>query len=149
MGDTSGKYKGGSYPNHPSMRYELPIPFTPLGPPSNAYRDGWDRVFGPKDKPAEEPLKTSGFQCEQHVCRPWACVKCIAEEALRSAPYDVELGCYLYRVPPDAARVQDETPVQVESEMTSADQPGYACEVCGETGYHRLDRGLFACELES
>ena len=45
---TPGSYKGGSYANHPSMRYELPIPFTPCGPPSDAYREGWDRVFGPK-----------------------------------------------------------------------------------------------------
>lgn len=42
--------KGGSYPNFNShMKYELPIGWTPLGPPTDAYRDGWDRVFGKKE----------------------------------------------------------------------------------------------------
>jgi hypothetical protein len=41
-----GKGKGGSYPNYPSrMKYELPLPYAPLGPPSDAYRDGYERVF--------------------------------------------------------------------------------------------------------
>lgn len=33
-----------------SERYELSLPFTPLRPPSQAYRDGWDRVFGKKNR---------------------------------------------------------------------------------------------------
>jgi hypothetical protein len=33
------------YPNHPSMPYELPIPFTPCGPPSDDYRTNYDRIF--------------------------------------------------------------------------------------------------------
>lgn len=46
----SGKGKGGSYPHYPSrMKYELPVPFTPLGPPSDAYRDGWERIFAGRD----------------------------------------------------------------------------------------------------
>lgn len=32
-------------------RYELSLPYQPLGAPSQAYRDGWDRIFGrPQDK---------------------------------------------------------------------------------------------------
>jgi hypothetical protein len=34
-----------------SERYELSTPFTPLGAPSPAYRDGWDRVFGRRRRP--------------------------------------------------------------------------------------------------
>ncbi len=45
------KGRGGSYPNHPAQKYELPIPYAPLGPPSDAYRDGWDRIFGSKNEP--------------------------------------------------------------------------------------------------
>jgi hypothetical protein len=29
-----------------SERYELAVPYQPLGAPSRSYRDGWDRVFG-------------------------------------------------------------------------------------------------------
>ncbi len=42
--DADGKGRGGSYPNHPAMKYELPIPFT-IGPPSDAYRARWDHAF--------------------------------------------------------------------------------------------------------
>lgn len=56
---TPGSYKGGSYANHPSMRYELPIPFTPCGPPSDAYRDNYDRIFGPK-----EPVAVPWPECD-------------------------------------------------------------------------------------
>ena len=48
--------KGGSWPNHPSMRYELPLPFSPgADNVTDAYRDGWDRIFGSKSEPAPEP----------------------------------------------------------------------------------------------
>lgn len=29
-----------------SEKYELSLPFTPLGPPSKAYLDGWERIWG-------------------------------------------------------------------------------------------------------
>jgi len=39
--------KGGSWPNHPSMRYELPIAFSPGAENvTDEYRDGWDATFG-------------------------------------------------------------------------------------------------------
>ena len=41
--------KGGSWPNHPSMRYELPIPFSPgADNVTEAYRQGWTDTFGPQ-----------------------------------------------------------------------------------------------------
>lgn len=46
------------YPNHPSQPFELPIPFTPLAPPSDAYREGWERIFGGKDKPDVVEIST-------------------------------------------------------------------------------------------
>ncbi len=42
--DADGKGRGGSYPNHPAMKYELPIPFT-IGPPSDAYRARWEAAM--------------------------------------------------------------------------------------------------------
>ncbi len=43
--DADGKGRGGSYPNHPAMKYELPLPYAPLGPPSDEYRARWDHAF--------------------------------------------------------------------------------------------------------
>lgn len=35
------------------MRYELSVPYTPLGLPSEAYQKGWERVFGTGKKRAK------------------------------------------------------------------------------------------------
>lgn len=55
--------KGGSWPNHPSMRYELPIPFSPGADSVNDdYREGYCRTFGCRPgcghdaEPAPEPV---------------------------------------------------------------------------------------------
>ncbi len=41
--------KGGSWPNHPSMRYELPLPFSPgADQVSDVYREKYVDTFGPQ-----------------------------------------------------------------------------------------------------
>jgi len=41
--------KGGSWPNHPSMRYELPIPFSPgADSVTDEYRAKYVDTFGPQ-----------------------------------------------------------------------------------------------------
>ena len=59
--------KGGSWPNHPSMRYELPIPFSPGADSVNdQYRDGWDRIFGAKNDPIAK-IEEPAFKGVYHV----------------------------------------------------------------------------------
>jgi len=41
-------------------KYELRNPYQPLGPPSRAYRDGWDRVFGKPAKPQRKGRRRKG-----------------------------------------------------------------------------------------
>ena len=65
---------GGTWPNHPSQRYELPMPFSPGADSVNdAYRDGWDRIFGAKNDPIAK----------------------IVEEPAFKGVYQVDLGAYI------------------------------------------------------
>jgi hypothetical protein len=65
----SQKGKGGSYPHYQShQKYELPIGYAPLGPPSDAYRDGWERIFAPEPPTTEQERSESDETTEQPRC---------------------------------------------------------------------------------
>lgn len=51
------------------MKYELSVPYQPLGAPSQAYRDGWDRLWGRPAEPLEAPALASsrGHRAGQEV----------------------------------------------------------------------------------
>lgn len=55
-----------------SERYELCNPYQPLGAPSQAYRDGWDRIFG--KKAVESHTCVHGNVCDHTP--GWGCATC-------------------------------------------------------------------------
>ena len=82
MDDTTAKYlkrtrstdgvpnrKGGSWPNHPSMRYELPIPFSPgADNVTPEYKAGYDRIFG--ERPEVQACPTCDKSPSWCECTP-------------------------------------------------------------------------------
>ena len=113
--------KGGSWPNHPSMRYELPIPFSPgADSVTDVYRERHTEIFG------ESPRFQFCPTCDKS---PSWC-ECPAGSA-NGRPADS-----------DSARGGSNP-----SPATLPPRP--LCSACGKQGEHRLYPGILTCESDN
>lgn len=112
--------KGGSYPNYPTrMKYELPFGYTPLGAPSEEYREGHEATFG------AQADRLSRY-CPRCDLSPSWC-KCTPESS--------------------SGRTAGSDPADGGSNPSSGSlYPRARCSACGKIGEHRVAPGILSCE---
>lgn len=117
--------KGGSWPNHPSMRYELPVPFSPgADNVTDVYRENYCQTFGHRagcghDIPVEGPEE----KCETPDCQ---------------GHDEDEYGVQYCRIP--FQKQYEDMKIEPYKGLP------HRCSACGKDGEHRIAPGILSCE---